>query len=84
VGAFSDSATNYGAGKKFGDQLMLPAAGYRYSDYGALFDRGSFGFYWSSTEYDNNYAWYLGFNSSDAGTGSINRTYGLSVRCVAE
>jgi uncharacterized protein (TIGR02145 family) len=84
VGTFSISATNYGAGKKFGDQLMLPAAGYRYNDNGALNNRGSSGYYWSSTEDDSNYAWFLYFGSSDADTGIDNRTYGLSVRCVAE
>jgi uncharacterized protein (TIGR02145 family) len=84
VGAFSDSATNYGAGKKFGDQLMLPAAGYRLYVNGALLNRGYYGDYWSSAEDDNYYAWGLYFNSSDAGTSYFGRTYGLSVRCVAE
>ncbi|MFM8372537.1 MAG: hypothetical protein ACKOCO_09130 [Bacteroidota bacterium] len=43
VGSFTSSATNYGAGKKFGDQLMLPAAGYRDGNDGALYDRGNYG-----------------------------------------
>jgi uncharacterized protein (TIGR02145 family) len=84
VGSFSNSATNYGAGKKFGDQLMLPAAGCRDGNNGALIYRGYYGFYWSSTEYDSNYAWYLGFDSSNAGTYHSYRTNGISVRCVAE
>ena len=83
VGTFSSSATNYGAGKKFGDQLMLPAAGDRYYGNGALYNRGGGGFYWSSTENDVS-AWYLEFNSSGAGTYGFSRTYGFSVRCVAE
>jgi uncharacterized protein (TIGR02145 family) len=84
VGAFSDSATNYGAGKKFGDQLMLPAAGVRYDGDGALGNRGNDGGYWSSTEGGSDYAWNLGFNSSNAGTFSRDRARGRSVRCVAE
>jgi uncharacterized protein (TIGR02145 family) len=84
VGSFNTSATNYGAGRKFGDQLMLPAAGSRFSDDGALNGRGGSGGYWSSTEFDNSGAWYLVFSSSDAYTNLDFRTFGLSVRCVAE
>ena len=84
VGSFSNSATNYGAGAKFGDQLLLPAAGYRGDDDGALSYRGYFGVYWSSTEIDSYYAWYLYFGSSNADAGGNGRTGGLSVRCVAE
>jgi uncharacterized protein (TIGR02145 family) len=84
VGTFNLSATNYAAGKKFGDQLMLPAAGVRFSGDGALYFRGLNGYYWSSTEYDISNAWGLVFVSSDAGTSSNSRTLGLSVRCVAE
>jgi hypothetical protein len=59
VGTFGNNATNYGAGVKFGDKLMLPAAGIRNNSNGALNVRGSSGNYWSSAEgvYDN--AWYL-------------------------
>jgi uncharacterized protein (TIGR02145 family) len=84
VGTFDPSATNYGAGKKFGDQLMLPAAGYRYEVNGALFGRGNDGLYWSSTEFDNNYAWQLYFSRSGALTTDLSRTHGISVRCVAD
>jgi uncharacterized protein (TIGR02145 family) len=84
VGTFSSSATNYGAGVKFGNQLMLPAAGFRFNDDGALGGRGGYGYYWSSTEIDNSDAWYLDFISSDAYTNYGLRKDGLSVRCVAE
>jgi uncharacterized protein (TIGR02145 family) len=86
VGTFNNSATNYGAGKNFGDQLMLPAAGYRFFIDGALFNRGNNGIYWSSssTENDNDNGLDLYFNSSTVNTRNDNRTFGLSVRCVAE
>ena len=85
TGSFGNSATNYGAGIKFGDQLMLPAAGYRDFVNGALYYRGNYGYYWSSTEFDNFNAWYLFFYSSGTITYYFySRTYGLSVRCVAE
>jgi hypothetical protein len=75
---------SYDAGVKFGDELMLPAAGNRSNGDGALFSRGYFGLYWSSTEYDSSGAWNLGFGSSDAGMYYYFRAGGLSVRCVAE
>jgi len=84
VGSFSNSATNYGAGKKFGDQLMLPAAGSRINFNGALSGRGGYGYYWGSTEGSSGNAWNLYFISSNAFTYYYYRAYGLSVRCVAE
>ncbi len=83
--------TNYNSGKKFGDELMLPAAGGRYGSNGVLDLRGYFGYYWSSTEYGAYDAWNLLFGSSGADTyptssynSGSNRWSGLSVRCIAE
>jgi uncharacterized protein (TIGR02145 family) len=85
VGSFNTSATNYGAGRKFGNQLMLPAAGYRSGFTGALNDRGNYGYYWSSTEFGNFNAWHLGFGINIANTSSgLSRFNGTSIRCVAE
>jgi uncharacterized protein (TIGR02145 family) len=82
----SDDHTNYGNARFFGEKLMLPAAGRRNSSTGALLERGSYGIYWSSSEYDNYSAWNLYFNSGNAYTGYNTgyRTTGLSVRCVAD
>jgi uncharacterized protein (TIGR02145 family) len=78
-------ATNYDTGKKFGDNLMLPAAGNRFYENGALYSRGSNSIYWSSTENGANNAWYLSCNSIGARTISNgNRSDGFSVRCIAE
>jgi len=64
--------------------LTLPAAGVRDSSNGALNYRGSYGFYWSSTENGPN-AYYLYFNTSNAYADYFNfRAYGFSVRCVSE
>jgi uncharacterized protein (TIGR02145 family) len=85
VGTFSSDPTNYCAGKKFGDNLMLPAAGYRSTPNGALYDRGYYGNYWSSTEDSNNFAWYLGIGvSSSVSMFNWYRVSGYSIRCIAE
>ena len=64
------------------NSIFIPAAGYR-SD-GSVGNVGSSGGVWSSSLYtsDHNYAWYLGFNSSNCTMGNSNRCYGRSVRGV--
>jgi uncharacterized protein (TIGR02145 family) len=84
VGTFNGSATNYEAGIKFGDQLMLPAAGYRDFGDGTLLDRGSISFYWSSTEDGTDDAWTLNFDNNGATTLVAGRIFGMSVRCVED
>jgi hypothetical protein len=70
---------------KNGNSIFLPASGYRSGSY--LFDRGSNGYYWSSTLYldDVSGACSLVFDSGyyDSEYYS-NRFYGLTVRPVAE
>lgn len=67
-----------------GDDLWLPAAGYRYNSSGALSIVGSYGFYWSATPYSADYGRYLYFNSSYWYWDCYYRAYGFSVRPVAE
>ena len=83
---WSSSATNYSSARFFGDDLMLPAAGYRNNYDGSLHSRGYYGIYWSSTQYSSYsyYAWGLIFGGSCANTYYDYRSYGFSVRCVAE
>jgi uncharacterized protein (TIGR02145 family) len=83
VGTWSNSTTNYSVGYRFGSSLFLPAAGHRNFGNGELGFRGSNGYYWSSTE-SSSVALFLNFASSDAGMDASDRTYGFSVRCVAE
>ncbi|MCL2041217.1 MAG: fibrobacter succinogenes major paralogous domain-containing protein [Bacteroidales bacterium] len=72
----TDNATNA--------SLFLPAAGYRNSNNGALYNAGTAGHYWSSTP-NGSYAFYLYFYSGNFYVNnSNNRANGFSVRCVAE
>ena len=83
VGTFSNSATNYGAGKKFGNQLMLPIAGYRNLSNGVLAGRGASSYYWCSTNIGSK-SWQLDITSSNVRTSNEFRGYGQPVRCIAE
>ena len=61
--------------------VFLPAAGDRYgTDVNSV---GDYGYYWSSTPYGTNYAYYRRFSSSSTDWGSNGRRYyGQSVRLV--
>ncbi|MEY3053207.1 MAG: hypothetical protein RLY31_2992 [Bacteroidota bacterium] len=78
--------TNYSAGSFFGPAMMLPAARNRGFIDGALFFRGGYGYYCSSTAvgYATNYAWDLSFGSGFAIRTNNRRSSGFSVRCAAE
>ena len=61
--------------------VFLPAAGFRRGT--DVYNVGSSGYFWSSTPYDEDYAYYLGFNDSNVyPQGNYNRSYGRSVRLV--
>ena len=87
------SPTNYVSGRKFGSDLVLPAAGrwgtaaFAVSD-GVLVDRGFNGFYWSSTQISNaagsNFAHNLEITLSTAQPNYKHRTSGNSVRCIED
>ena len=62
--------------------VFLPAAGYRFGS--SVYSVLNFGKYWSATEPDNNFAYYLLFYSDGAYMGSNDRYYGLSVRLVKD
>jgi len=85
VGAdWTPSTSNYTSGMYFGNSLFLPAAGSRDNSNGALNDRGSNGYYWSST-YNSTSAYILYFYSGGVYP-TINgyRSSGFSVRCMAD
>jgi|APSaa5957512622_1039677.scaffolds.fasta_scaffold16257_2 uncharacterized protein (TIGR02145 family) len=86
LGSWTTSATNYDSAIFFGDDLMLPAAGYRNNNDG-LSDRGRLGLSWSSTSDPNTGADGLYLHFKDATTpsiGGVGRRFGMSVRCIAE
>ena len=66
--------------------LTLPAAGKRINfAVGALYSRGTYGHYWSSSTENSSSAYVLTFNSSNVlPANNIDRTTGFSVRCIAE
>ena len=70
--------------KNNGNSIFLPAAGYRSGGDGALNFIGVGGKYWSSTEHVTTTAYRLYFFSNYADLYNENRTYGFSIRPVAE
>lgn len=73
----------YATGMMFGDLLFLPTSGIRHNN-GALFDRGLYGYYWSSTENGISNAHNLNFNNFNANMEVTNRTVGSSIRCIKD
>ncbi|MDR3351395.1 MAG: fibrobacter succinogenes major paralogous domain-containing protein, partial [Prevotellaceae bacterium] len=49
---------------------------------GSMLNVGSDGNYWSSTKSGINSAYYMGFSTSNANTGTTHKYYGFQVRCV--
>jgi uncharacterized protein (TIGR02145 family) len=84
VGSWWDTATNYSSANTFGSDLLLPAAGFRRNTDGALLYRGSYGYYWSSTEDGTGNAWLLQVNSGNPYTYTGSRLLGRSIRCAVE
>ncbi len=69
-----------------GNNIFLPAAGFRDGDDGALINAASTGAYWCATQRGdlNYYAHYLYFSGDFIDWGSGTKGYGLAVRPVAE
>ncbi|MFZ4523344.1 MAG: hypothetical protein ACOYNC_16670 [Bacteroidales bacterium] len=62
--------------------LKLHDAGYLTSSYGFLDFRGSYGFYWSSTQFAVNTAWFLDFSTNFCLTISDYKAFAFSLRCI--
>ena len=85
---WSFATTNFGSAIHWGSNttakiLTLPAAGMRGGNTGTLSNRGSGGFYWSSTLIVST-ASNISFFSGSVNTDNNNRFLGFSVRCVVE
>ena len=65
-----------------GISLFFAAAGFNSGSGGYLFNAGNNGYYWSSTPYDSDYAYYMYFGSGNIDTNFISREFGYSVRPV--
>jgi len=64
--------------------LKMHAAGELFYSDGSLLYRGSYGNYWSSSQYDNIYGKYLFFSSSYCGMLNRYKTVGYSLRCLRD
>jgi len=81
VAGYFSPQTSVGA---FNSTLKLPLAGYRVHIDAALYYRGSYGYYWSSSPSGTN-ASNLSFDSGGVDPANANnRAYGFSVRCVKD
>jgi uncharacterized protein (TIGR02145 family) len=84
VGIWTNSSTGW-AGSKFGEGLILPAAGARNSTNGTLEYRGYAGVYWSTRRSVGAYAHIMIFyNSNNSRMDDNSYLYGFSVRCIEE
>ena len=62
---------------------FFPAAGLRNFETGVPVARGRGSYYWTSSSYSEERAWYLEILGTAMYPGFTLRTHGLSVRCVA-
>ena len=68
----------------WGSGLKLHAAGYLDYSGGSLYGRGSYGYYWSSTQNDATNGWYLSFGSGFSDVYDNDLANGFAVRCVLD
>ena len=62
--------------------LYLHAAGYLGNSSGSLTNRGSSGYYWSSTQQSVGYGWHLNFGNGFSGFSWNRKAYGFPARCI--
>lgn len=85
-GFFGSNHTTCSLPSNMSGCIFLPAVGRREYINGVLYNQGSEGWYWSSTQYPSNtnygYFWY--FYSGYSSLTSYDKAFGNSVRCVRE
>ncbi len=64
--------------------LKLHAAGYLDFLDGQLFERGSWGAYWSTTQQSDPFGWYLSFGSSYCANDMYEKALGYTLRCLRD
>ena len=62
--------------------LKLHAAGYLDHFTGLRYNVGIYGIYWSCTQNNNGFSWYLGFDNGSSGMSYDHKATGYSVRCI--
>ncbi|AQW92971.1 fibrobacter succinogenes major paralogous domain-containing protein [Elizabethkingia anophelis] len=77
------SGSGYGNAIKVGDNLLLPATGYRTPGDGTLSPRYD-GYYWSSTFAGSVYGGVLYFNQSIQAVNDTDMPRGINIRCIAQ
>ncbi|MDV3917012.1 hypothetical protein CMT22_15955 [Elizabethkingia anophelis] len=77
------SGSGYGNAIKVGDNLLLPATGYRTPGDGSLSPRYD-GYYWSSTFAGSVYGGVLYFNQSIQAVNDTDMPRGINIRCIAQ
>jgi hypothetical protein len=68
----------------WGSGLKLHAAGNLSYNAGLLYGRGTYGFNWSSTQFDAAFGWYLVFYSGYSFMYNYDKANGFSIRCVRD
>ena len=83
IGTTHWNTPNTGATNETGF-TALPG-GFRYGG-GGFYDVGDYGYWWSATESDADYAWYrgVGYSSSSVGRSNGSKELGFSVRCFRD
>ena len=81
TGAYQSTAEASNRWRKFPNNFLY--SGYFYTS--SANNRGSYGYYWSSTAFSNYYSYYLYLTSSYVypGSSNYNKSGGRSIRCVA-
>ncbi|MBQ9017180.1 hypothetical protein IJ103_03000, partial [Candidatus Saccharibacteria bacterium] len=81
IATFMGGDNSTGSSKIRGTPYNFVYGGAFYSS--GLYDVGSVGNYWASTQNSSAYGHDLVFNSSSLGTNNCSKNYGMSVRCVS-
>lgn len=82
----ADAAPQYwvNASDAYNSVLKLHQAGLLYYSNGAVQNRGTYGYYWSSTQYTSSSAYYLYLYSGNSYRENTNKAYAFPVRCIRE
>jgi hypothetical protein len=78
----SEGWTNYF--NTYASDLKMHTAGYLYYLDGVIGNHGYSGYYWGSTQSDDEHGWYLDFNNSHSYVGETKKAFGFPARCLRD